>query len=155
MARENGVTVWSDEIFGDTPLDGSRVPVFAALAEEDDRVVSVISMGKTFSLTGVNHANVIIRNPSLRAAYEAQRNADHFGSIDPDGLRRPLRGVYAGGEGVALPDAGGSEGEQRPADPVFLPNTCRRSGFCSRRRPMSSGRTFRGWGLMKKNCLIS
>ena len=34
MARENGVTVWSDEIFGDTPLDGSRVPVFAALAEE-------------------------------------------------------------------------------------------------------------------------
>ena len=83
MARENGVTVWSDEIFGDTPLDGSRVPVLAALAEEDDRVVSVISMGKTFSLTGVNHANVIIRNPSLRAVYEAQRNADHFGSIDP------------------------------------------------------------------------
>ena len=83
LARENDVAVWSDEIFGDTPLDGSRVPVLAALAGEADNAVTVVSMGKTFSFTGVNHANVIIKNPALRAAYEAQRNADHFGSIDP------------------------------------------------------------------------
>lgn len=83
LARKNGVAIWCDEIFGDTPLDGSRVPVLTALASDEDMVISVISLGKTFSFTGVNHANVLIRNPSLRSAYEAQRNADHFGSIDP------------------------------------------------------------------------
>ena len=40
-------------------------------------------MGKVFSLTGVNHANLIIENAELRDAYIEQRNADHFGSVDP------------------------------------------------------------------------
>lgn len=83
IARENGVAIWCDEIFGDTALDGSRVPVMTTLASDEDQVVTVISLGKTFSFTGVNHANVLIRNSSLRSAYETQRNADHFGSIDP------------------------------------------------------------------------
>lgn len=83
ITRRTGAAVLCDEIFADVVFGNEPVPVLAALAGEEDRAVSVISMGKTFSFTGVNHANVIIRNPDLRARFEAQRNADHFGSIDP------------------------------------------------------------------------
>lgn len=83
LAKKYGVGVLCDEIFADIAFDGRKVPVMAALGDEDAPVISVISMGKTFSFTGVNHANVIIKNPVLREKYMEQRNADHFGSIDP------------------------------------------------------------------------
>ena len=38
---------------------------------------------KAFSLTGVNYANLIIPDKTLREAFIAQRNADHYGSIEP------------------------------------------------------------------------
>ena len=41
------------------------------------------SLGKCMSLTGVNHANLVIRNPELRERYIRQKYADHYGSIDP------------------------------------------------------------------------
>ena len=38
---------------------------------------------KVFSMTGVNHANMLIKSAGLRERYLKQRTADHFGSIDP------------------------------------------------------------------------
>ncbi len=83
LSRKYGTAVWCDEIFADIDLSGKGVPVMVELASEEDRVISVFSMGKTFSFTGVNHAHVVIKNPVLRGKYQAQRDADHFGSIDP------------------------------------------------------------------------
>ena len=83
LARRYGTAVWCDEIFADVDLTGKGVPMLADLAEENDCVISVFSMGKTFSFTGVNHAHVVIKNAALREKYQAQRDADHFGSIDP------------------------------------------------------------------------
>ena len=82
LSRRYDVTVISDEIFADVALTDRKVPVFAALAGENDRVISTIALGKTFSFSG-NNANAIIRNPQLREAFEEQKYADHFGSIDP------------------------------------------------------------------------
>lgn len=83
IARKTDTAVVCDEIFADVSLNGKDVPCLAAMAKEDDKVIAITSMGKTFSLTGVNHANAIIRNPGLYKALEEQRTADHFGSIDP------------------------------------------------------------------------
>jgi len=83
LARKYKVALWSDEIFADVDLKGDGVPMLAALADKDDMAITVTSLGKTFSLTGMNHANVIIRNQDLRERYRIQRDRDHFGSIDP------------------------------------------------------------------------
>ncbi len=82
LAKRYSTAILCDEIFADVVFE-KRVPVLAALAGPEDPVISVISLGKTFSFTGVNHGNVIIKNDSLRERYRTQRNADHYGSIDP------------------------------------------------------------------------
>jgi len=83
LSREYGVAVFSDEIFAEIVFEGRRVIPYTEIAGEDALAITCTSMGKVFSLTGVNHANVIIANPELRERYMAQRNADHFGSVDP------------------------------------------------------------------------
>lgn len=82
LSARYGVTVFSDEIFADVVFGEPVVP-YAAVAGEDALAISCTSMGKTFSLTGMNHANVLIRNEELRARFTAQRDADHYGSVDP------------------------------------------------------------------------
>ncbi len=94
LARRRGAAVVSDEIFADVVWAGGPTPLLAALAEEGDAALSLISLGKTFSLTGVNHADALIRNPVLRARFLRQRDADHFGSIDPLAYAA-LRGGYS------------------------------------------------------------
>lgn len=84
LAAKYDVAIVSDEIFADVVFGNEPVPVMSvAVQGSGAKVVSVVSMGKTFSFTGVNHANVIIPDDELRVRYEEQRNADHFGSIDP------------------------------------------------------------------------
>jgi len=80
LANRYNVVVFSDEIFAET-TQGDAVVMYA----EVDPVmgVSCTSLGKTFNLTGVNHANLIIPNDNLREKYSTQKDIDHFGSIDP------------------------------------------------------------------------
>jgi len=85
LAEETGVTVFSDEIFAEIGLEKgtAAVPCMADVCGEDAPVMSAVSLGKCMSLTGVNHANVLIRNEALRDRYTKQKYADHYGSIDP------------------------------------------------------------------------
>ena len=92
LARKYRVMVFSDEIFADVAF-GSPVLPYVLATEEDDLAITCTALGKTFSLTGVNHANVIIRNPELREKFQTQRNADHYGSVDPM-LHAALVAVY-------------------------------------------------------------
>lgn len=80
LASRYNVVVFSDEIFAET-TQGTRVTPYA----EIDTVmgISCTSLGKTFNLTGVNQANLVIPNDSLREKYSIQKDIDHFGSIDP------------------------------------------------------------------------
>lgn len=83
LSRKYQVLIFSDEIFADIIFEDTSVPVYARIAEEDSLAISCTSAGKTFSLTGVNHANVWIKNPKLREQFIIQRDADHYGSLDP------------------------------------------------------------------------
>ena len=83
LAARYGVLVFSDEIFADVVFGDKPVTAYTAAAGKRALAITCTSMGKTFSLTGVNHANVIIENEELWDRYVAQRSADHYGSIDP------------------------------------------------------------------------
>lgn len=98
MAARHQVAVICDEIFADVVLGEQEVPNLTAIAEDSAQVISIISLGKTFSLTGVNHANVLIRNEELRERFRLQRNADHFGSIDPTAYAALLGGYSQEGK---------------------------------------------------------
>jgi cystathionine beta-lyase len=42
-----------------------------------------VSLGKSFHFTGVNHANILIKDETLRARFLDRRTRDHYGSLDP------------------------------------------------------------------------
>ncbi len=81
LARETGTIVFSDEIFADITAPGHPALPFSTFLPE--QTVACVSLGKTFNFTGVNQANAVIHDSALRERYLTQRNADHFGSIDP------------------------------------------------------------------------
>lgn len=83
LSRKHGVLVYCDEIFADVVFGDRQVMPYAAVAGAEDLAITCTALGKTFSLTGINHANVLIRNPELRQRFLQQRNADHYGSLDP------------------------------------------------------------------------
>ncbi len=81
LAQQFGTVVFSDEIFAETAQPGHPVVPYAKLDPEYG--ITSFSLGKAFSLTGANHANLIIPNRRLRDLYQNCRDAEHFGSIDP------------------------------------------------------------------------
>lgn len=93
LSKQYDVTVYADEIFADIVFEGKTVVPYTCVAGKDAMAITCTSLGKTFSLTGVNHANVIIENDSLRQRFTAQRDADHYGSVDPM-LHAGLLGAY-------------------------------------------------------------
>ena len=82
LADRYDVTVYSDEIFAEVIPGGTRVPCLCEVSQSA-HCVTATGMGKVFSLTGVNHANVLIPDAGLRERFIKQRNADHYGSLDP------------------------------------------------------------------------
>ena len=93
MALRHGTAVFSDEIFAEVAFGGAIVPPYYSVAGAASRSVTCSSLGKSFGLTGVNHANVVIPEPAMRESFLIQRNADHYGSIDPF-LHAALLGAY-------------------------------------------------------------
>ncbi len=83
LSRKYQVPVFCDEIFAEVTLDGTTIPPYGKIAEPDSLAITCTSLGKCMSLTGVNHANVLIPNKELRERYIHQKYADHYGSIDP------------------------------------------------------------------------
>lgn len=102
IAGKHGVTVFSDEIFAEVVFNGKKCVPFCAVESTGKSIMST-SLGKTFNFTGVNQANIIIPDQTLRDAFIAQRNADHFGSIDPF-FYAAITGAYSK-EGAKWKDA--------------------------------------------------
>lgn len=99
LSRKYGVYVISDEIFAEIVFDKRRAVPYIEIEEGRPFAVTVTSLGKAFNLTGVNHANLLIPDEELRERMKKQRDADHFGSIDPM-FYGALEGAYSG-EGAA------------------------------------------------------
>lgn len=83
LSRKYQVPVFCDEIFAEVLLEGETIPPMGKIGGPDSLTITCTSLGKCMSLTGVNHANVLIPNPALRERYIRQKYADHYGSIDP------------------------------------------------------------------------
>lgn len=83
LANQYGVRIFSDEIFAEVTSDAYKVIPYCEIEGADQHSMVCTSLGKGFNFTGVNHANVFIKNPILREEYIKQKYVDHFGSIEP------------------------------------------------------------------------
>lgn len=77
------VIVICDEIFGEITFGEHKVVPYASIAEGRQNAITVVSLGKAFNFTGINHANVVIPDEKLKERYNRQKYADHYGSIGP------------------------------------------------------------------------
>lgn len=99
LAVRYGVVVYSDEIFADYAFEEAGVPMFCTLLGGRNNGISATSLGKTFSFTGVNHANILIADEALRERFTKQKYSDHYGSLEPM-HRAAILGAYSD-EGLA------------------------------------------------------
>ena len=83
LAFKNEITVFSDEIFADVYFNHEGVIPYSKIANINSKTITCTSLGKAFSMTGINHANAIIPNDMVRNKFCSQKKTDHFGSIDP------------------------------------------------------------------------
>lgn len=84
LSEKYKVPVFCDEIFAEIVLHQNKTVIpYGEIAGKNALAMTCTSLGKAMSLTGINHANLIILNDDLREAYEKQKYADHYGSIDP------------------------------------------------------------------------
>ncbi|HDP78918.1 MAG TPA: aminotransferase class I/II-fold pyridoxal phosphate-dependent enzyme [Mesotoga infera] len=83
LAQRYNVLVFSDEIFGEITFNGNAAIPYSTVAGRESKSIVATSLGKVFNLTGVNNANIIIPDPYTRRKFRIQRDADHYGSIDP------------------------------------------------------------------------
>lgn len=83
LSEKYGMPVYCDEIFAETTRKSVPVYPYAMVERGRSLAMCCTSLGKCMSLTGVNHANVLIPDADLREKYTQQKYADHYGSIDP------------------------------------------------------------------------
>jgi len=83
LADWYNVTVFSDEIFADNCYGGRNCPCYLDVPGAKKHAIAAVSLGKSFGFTGVNHANILIADETLRAQFADRRTRDHYGSIDP------------------------------------------------------------------------
>ncbi len=83
LAKKYDVLVFADEIFAEVVFNGHYTPPYCLIEGAEENCIVATALGKTFNLTGFNNANVMIPNSRIRDKFIQQRNADHFGSIDP------------------------------------------------------------------------
>lgn len=83
LAKKYGVLVISDEIYAEHAFPGHTVIPYSTIPEAMGNSIICTSIGKSFNFTGMSHSNVIIPDDKIRNAYITQRDADHYGSLDP------------------------------------------------------------------------
>lgn len=100
LSEKYAMPVYCDEIFAETTRGSMPVYPYALVEKGRSLAMCCTSLGKCMSLTGVNHANVLIPDAKLRDQYTDQKYADHYGSIDPM-LHAGLMNAYSE-EGAAF-----------------------------------------------------
>lgn len=83
LSRKYSVYIFSDEIYSENIYGQTKFSSYLQVDPEPNYTIVANSLGKCFSLTGLNHANIVIPGQKLREQFIAKRNAKHFGSIEP------------------------------------------------------------------------
>lgn len=87
LCRENGVSVFADEIHGDLALPGTVFTSVLTLPEELlQNVVVLNAPSKTFNLPGLQTSNLIVRDPALRKQIQETLNRHHINPPNVMGL---------------------------------------------------------------------
>ena len=82
------VTIVSDEIHFDLVMPGHRHTVMASLSDEvAAHVITCTAPSKTFNLAGMQTANIVISDPSLRERYRAEQARSGFDCLNALGFR--------------------------------------------------------------------
>lgn len=92
LAFQYDKIIYCDEIFADQVYEGVEMLTFAQATDLPVKVIVATSLGKTFSMTGICQANLIISNQELREQFVRQRDIDHYGSFNP-----MMRAAYLSG----------------------------------------------------------
>jgi cystathionine beta-lyase len=98
ICDENGVTVVSDEIHCDFVWEGFTHTSFGTLSEN---CVVATAPSKTFNLAGLHAANVIIKDPGLRAKFKSEMNNVGLSQLNVMGLAACQSAYTYGGEWLA------------------------------------------------------
>ncbi|MDO4778154.1 MAG: aminotransferase class I/II-fold pyridoxal phosphate-dependent enzyme [Tissierellia bacterium] len=73
ITRNNGVLVISDEIHGDIMLnDNIHIPYFTISEKSFENSIICTSASKSFNIAGLSTANIFIKNPDLREAFNIE-----------------------------------------------------------------------------------
>jgi cystathionine beta-lyase len=83
ICANHGVVVVSDEIHADFVFPGNKHTVFSRVEDFSENAVICTSPSKTFNLAGLLHANIIIKNDSMRRKFreECARAGLSHGSV--------------------------------------------------------------------------
>ncbi len=94
LARENNVTVISDEIHADLEMPGYKVTPILSV---EPNAIQLISATKTFNLAALRHSSVLIKNADLRARFKAEYDKRGIDGINLFGALAQ-RTAYSEGE---------------------------------------------------------
>jgi len=98
ICLENGVIMLVDEIHSDIIMKGYRHVPFVGVAEEiAQNAIVCVSPSKTFNLAGMQAGNLIIKNETLRVAYQEMLDKNSVGWTNPFAITS-LIAAYSEGE---------------------------------------------------------
>lgn len=83
LAARYDVIIFNDEIFAECIYEGVQMHTFGQLPQPYSQVITAVSLGKWLSFTGTNQANLIIPDQQLRARFQAERDREFYGSMNP------------------------------------------------------------------------
>lgn len=87
IARDNDLTVISDEIHFDLLMPGREHTIFAALnADAAARTIVCTAPSKTFNLAGMSTSNIVIADPALRERFAADQARTGFFTLNALGF---------------------------------------------------------------------
>lgn len=83
LAARYNVIIFNDEIFAECIYEGVQMHTFGQHPQSYGKVITAVSLGKWLSFTGTNQANLIIPDEQLRACFQAERDREFYGSMNP------------------------------------------------------------------------
>ena len=97
FARRYDVTILADEIHADLVYPGERHIALAALAGDNDRIITAVAPSKTFNIPGLGLSCVIASHAAHRHAIQQAFETLHVGNTNPFSIAA-FEAAYRGGE---------------------------------------------------------
>ena len=87
ICLRHGIVPVSDEIHCEFEMPGRKFVPFASVSPEiEDRCVTLTSASKAFNIAGLQLANIIIKDPGMRALVDKAVNVNEICDVNPFGV---------------------------------------------------------------------